>query len=144
MTTKDLTTLSPTELGGMAKADIIAEILEGVTQTDSTVVQDPKLGNISMEETTTDAYGNVLGTRMVDWTYYPTGEVNEIIVKDNRERLVIRHFRDGRQPMAIRTAIPERPKVAPPEVRPVPAEKKPWYRRLWHTLWPPVSDEQED
>lgn len=109
MTAEDLTTLSLAELGKMIKADIIAEILDGVTRIDSTIVSDPKLGNIRMEETTTDAYGKVLGTRIVEWTYYPGGEVDEITVDDGKERLLVKHYTDGKQAIATKKRIKPEP-----------------------------------
>ena len=97
------------ELDKMLKADIIAEILDGMTRTTSKVIQDPKLGNIHMEETTTDAYGKVLSVRIIEWTYYPTGEVDEITVTDDKERIVVKHYTDGKQPIAIKKPIKSEP-----------------------------------
>lgn len=106
MTAEDLTTLSPAQLDKMSKADIIAKILDGVTHTTSTLIEeDSKLGPIRKEETTTDAYGKLLGTRIIEYTYYLTGEVDEITVEEGEERLVVKHFTDGRQPVGTKTVI---------------------------------------
>ena len=105
MTTEDLTTLSPTELNKMLKADIIAEILDGVTHSSRTFEHDAKGNVICIEETTTDAYGKLLSTRIIDYTYYPGGEVDEITVEEGEERLVVKHFRNGKQPIGTKEVI---------------------------------------
>ena len=110
MTIEDLTTLSPAQLNKMLKADIIAEILDGVTRSSATLDQDDKGNAVRMEETTTDAYGKLLGTRIVEWTYYPGGEVDEITVTDDKERVVVKHYTDGKQPIAIKKPIKPEPK----------------------------------
>lgn len=105
MTAEDLAILSPAQLNKMLKADIIAEILDGVTRSSRAFEHDAKGNTVRMEETTTDAYGKVLDTRITDWTYYPTGEVDEITVTDDKERLVVKHFTDGKQPIAVKKPI---------------------------------------
>lgn len=98
---------TPSELNAMTKADIIAEILDGVTRSSRAFEHDAKGNPICMEETTTDAYGEVLGIRIIDWAYYATGEVDEITITDDKERLVVKHYTDGRQPIAIKKPMPK-------------------------------------
>jgi len=53
----------------------------------------------------TDILGNKLGSTKIDWTYYPTGEVNTITISelDALDTVIsqktIKHFLDGRQPL---------------------------------------------
>jgi hypothetical protein len=89
----------------MTKADIIAAILEGVTRHRREMEHDDQGNAVRMEETITDAYGELLGTRQGVWTYYNTGEVNVITMQefDADHKLTggyaVKHFRDGRQPI---------------------------------------------
>lgn len=101
----DLTTLSPAQLDKMLKADIIAEILDGVTRSSRTFEHDAKGNVIGIEDTTTNAYGKLLGIRIVEWTYYPGGEVDEITTTDAKEWIVVKHYTDGRQPVGTKKPI---------------------------------------
>ena len=56
---------------------------------------------------TTDILGNKIGSRKIDWTYYPTGEVDTITTTelDPLGQVIstqtIKHFTDGRQPVIL-------------------------------------------
>ena len=51
-----------------------------------------------------DILGEKLGSRKIDWAYYPTGEVDTITITDLDANDIIisvktlKHFRDGREP----------------------------------------------
>lgn len=99
-----------TELNAMTKAQLIASIVEGVTETIpvATRLEDGRL--LSIEETTKDAYGVVLGSRKMDYTYYedhPDKPVDEIMTKQfdaqgtETKRWKVKHFTDGSQPVLV-------------------------------------------
>jgi len=52
----------------------------------------------------TDILGNKTGSTQIDWTYYPTGEVDTITTTelDALDQVIsvktLKHFRDGREP----------------------------------------------
>jgi len=56
---------------------------------------------------TTDILGNKTGSTRIDWTYYPTGEVDTITTAelDPLGQVIstqtIKHFTDGRQPVIL-------------------------------------------
>jgi len=56
---------------------------------------------------TTDILGNKTGSTRIDWTYYPTGEVDTITTTelDALDQVIstqtIKHFTDGRQPVIL-------------------------------------------
>ena len=56
---------------------------------------------------TTDILGNKTGSTRIDWTYYPTGEVDTITTTelDALDQVIstqtIKHFTDGRQPITL-------------------------------------------
>lgn len=85
--------LTPAKLNAMTKADIIGAIYEGVTLVTANLTQREDGENLLLEETTTDAYGVLLGTGTVEWTYYPPDEADEIIVTDGEVEKVIRPCR---------------------------------------------------
>jgi len=70
---------SPAELGAMTKAQLIAAALDGVTHT--TAVNeyegDVLIGQV---QTTKNAYEVLVGTLTMEFTYYPTGEVDVITI----------------------------------------------------------------
>ena len=92
------------ELTALTKAQLIDKMLEGVTETTSVLTKREDGENVLLEETTKDAYGKVVGSRVVAWTYYKTGEVNEIgvVQMDALGKAVetynVKHYLDGRQP----------------------------------------------
>jgi len=56
---------------------------------------------------TTDILGNKTGSTRIDWTYYPTGEVDTITTTelDALDQVIstqtVKHFTDGRQPVIL-------------------------------------------
>lgn len=56
---------------------------------------------------TTDVLGNKLSSQKIEWTYYPTGEVDTIVISDLDaldtviSTKTIKHFIDGRQPIVL-------------------------------------------
>lgn len=103
MSCKELVAMTPAEVDAMTKADIIAEIFEDVTRSDAALTQEGG-ENIQLTETTTDAYEVLLGSRVVDWTYYGTSEVDEVTVtnKDDEGEIIdgyiVKHYKDTKQP----------------------------------------------
>ena len=95
--------MTPAQVEQMTKADIIIEIFEDVTRTTASLTQENGENKL-LEEMTTDAYEVLLGSRTVDWTYYGTGEVDEVTVtnKDSEGQTIggyiVKHYTDGRQP----------------------------------------------
>lgn len=93
------------ELDAMSKADIITSIFEDVTRITTELTEDENGEDLLLEETTTDAYETLLGSKTTEWTYYLTGEVDEVTVTERdseRETIdsyVIKHYLDGRQPI---------------------------------------------
>lgn len=91
----------------MTKAEIIAAILEGQTDSEIEVNEaQPGLGPIRRVGVLRDRVtGEVLSREHIAWTYYPTGEVDTITISHwdatgkETERLVIRHSTSGSQPM---------------------------------------------
>jgi len=100
----ELATKTPAELNAMNKADIIAKILEDVTRSTTDLEQDEHGNAIRQEETITDAYGTLLGTKQTVWTYYGSGEVNVITVQefDAKHKFLsgytVKHYKDEKQP----------------------------------------------
>jgi hypothetical protein len=100
----ELADKTPAELNAMTKVDIIAEILEGVRRRSRTKEEDERGNAVRMDETITDAYGELVGTREILWTYYNTGEVNVITVRERDDKgkllggYVVKHYTDGKQP----------------------------------------------
>jgi hypothetical protein len=103
MSCQELTAMTPAQVGDMDKADIITEIFESVTRTETTLVQESG-NNVELTEIVTDAYEVLLGSRLVEWTYYGIGEVDEVTVTNRDDEgattggYTIKHYRDGRQP----------------------------------------------
>lgn len=105
----DLTQLTPAELDKLTKDQLIAGILEGQTYSDVNLVKDKDGNNVELTEVTRDAYGKVLATKAVKWSYYDAGAgtVNEITVDEGKERLIVKHTLDGKQPTATKQLITE-------------------------------------
>ena len=121
----DLTQLTPTELDKLTKAGLIAAIVEGQRIDTSLPIERDKYGNaIRQLQRTKDAYGKVIEEKVIRWTYYgdgSTGEVNEIITEDAKERVTVKHTLDGAQPTLVRRVIAEPiPLEAEPEPVPEP------------------------
>jgi len=100
----NLAELSPSEVNKLTKADIIAEIFKDVRRSSASREEDEHGNAVRQEETITDAYGTVVGTREILWTYYKTGEVNVITVRDfdASHKLLggytVKHYRGEQQP----------------------------------------------
>lgn len=121
------TTLSLAQLRKASKADIVRNVgqyihahftkrqiiawlvldnTDGASIPDKVVVTKGPHGNVRRVEVYRDpATGAVLGGKITRKTYYPTGEIRDIIISDRdadkveTKRVRIRHFRDGRQPV---------------------------------------------
>lgn len=101
----DLTAKSAAQLNAMTKAQIVAAILDGTTMTETTRKPAANGDNGEQTEITRDAAtGKTLGKRATTWSYYKSGEVDEITVQtyDAADKptggYVVKHFTDGRQP----------------------------------------------
>lgn len=101
----DLTSKTRAELNEMTKDQLIAAIMEGETYIEfmREVTQSGDLKRL--EEVTRDVFsGDMLGSRIISWSYYDGGEVDEIGTQHlsaggkETERQEIKHFLDGRQP----------------------------------------------
>ena len=115
MTAEDLTTLSPAQLNKFTKAELIAAIVEEQWIDASLPIERDEYGNaIRQLQRTKDAYGEIVEEKIIRWTYYDAkeGTVDEITVEDDKERLVVKHFTDGRQPVGSKSLI-----------KPVPMER---------------------
>ena len=113
MALSDLQGKTPAELNAMTKANIIASILEGQTTSDVVRTATAKGDNSTLVEATRDlATGTVIGSRETSWTYYATGDVNEIVVVEKdaaakeMSRRTVKHYKDGRQPMVTASVAP--------------------------------------
>lgn len=99
-----LANLTLTELNSMTKTALISEAVKDVRKADAALAHD-KTGNaVRMDEEIRDAYGELMGAREILWTYYNTGEVNVITVRDfdAAHRLLggytVKHYRGAQQP----------------------------------------------
>jgi len=96
--------------GKMSKRDLIIAVVGSDKVTDAPVIKRRKDNQIESQlETERDIEtGAVLGSRLITWTYYETGEVDEIatIAMDaagkETSRRIIKHYTDGRQPESIK------------------------------------------
>lgn len=98
----DLTTKTPAELQSMTKAQIIAAILEGQTDTELEDSEDGPHGQVRRIYAVRDrATGAVLRRERTDWTYHPDGSVATIttVRRDGAgrqtARRTVRHRTDG-------------------------------------------------
>ena len=92
------------ELTALTKTQLIDKILEGVTET-IPVATWRKDGQLeSLEETTEDAYGKVVGSRKIEWSYFVSKPVKEIITTEfdpagkEVRKSTLRHYTTGKQP----------------------------------------------
>ena len=84
-------------------------ILENLEYKESVEIEniDSPNGQVLRIRETKDLLGQVLSKQRTEWTYYPTGPVNEVAIiqldATDKEiaRKVIKHFLDGRQPVEI-------------------------------------------
>jgi hypothetical protein len=79
------------------------------TQTFETLIQqadDPR-GQLIRVYELSDILGTKTGSRKIEWTYYPTGEVDTIIITelDALDQIIstktVKHFTGGRQPVLL-------------------------------------------
>ena len=104
----DLTQLTPAELDKLTKAELIAVIVEDQRIDASLPIERDEYGNaIRQLQRTKDAYGKVIEEKVITWTYYDAkeGTVDEIIIEDDKEQMVVKHYTDGRQPIMIKKPI---------------------------------------
>jgi hypothetical protein len=103
MTCVELQAMEPADVLAMDKADIVASIFEGVTRHETVNTYE---GNDLVEQvqTTTDAYENPIGSMELVFTYYGTGEIDEIEIteKDDQGEVIdtytIKHYKGLKQP----------------------------------------------
>jgi len=107
MNLTDIQAMNPNDARKLPQEELVKAIYEGQTYSDVNLVKDEFGNNAELTETVRDAYGNVLSTKVVKWTYYSAkeGTVNEIITEDGKERAEVKHTLDGRQPTLKRVAI---------------------------------------
>lgn len=80
-------------------------VIENMELTDLKISQDGPNGQVKKLFEVFDPLGNKLRSSSYDWTYYPNGQVNEIIIKtlDASNILIktqiIKHYLDGRKPI---------------------------------------------
>jgi len=108
-----LDNLSLTELTTMTKAQLIAALTEGRTETVCTKSKDGKNGQVEREYVTRDLAGNLLKTDRWDWTYNKDGSVFEIAhtvldakaVVTAKEKIV--HDKGAVSLVKLKTAAPD-------------------------------------
>lgn len=95
-----VTQLKTAATAGLTKRDLLI-----IANGSDTISTDPvrtyrKDGQIASQvEVVKDVETNtVILTKTITWTYYPTGEVDEITITENGKTKVIKHYIDGRQP----------------------------------------------
>ena len=82
-------------------------ITDNLTLGDLVEKEDGPNGQLLRVYKTTDVLGVKLTSRKIEWTYYPTGEVDTITISelDALDQLIsqktIKHFTDGRQPIIL-------------------------------------------
>jgi len=106
----DLIDKTPAELRAMDKEDIIKVIFEGETYSDPKLVKDQYGNNVELVDEIRRKYdGNLVGRRVVRWTYHNAkeGTVKDIITEDGKERAIVTHPLNGRQPALRRVPIAE-------------------------------------
>lgn len=105
----DLTQLTPQELDKLTKDQLIAGILEGQTYTETDPLVKDKFGNNLTHgwRVKDSATGNLISSHRVTWSYYDAKEgiVDEIAVQEGKKQQIIKHFMDGRQPIATKKPI---------------------------------------
>ena len=82
------------------KRELLIEIVGAETLSDEPARTYCKDGQIeSQSEVMRDVETNeIVSTKQMTWTYYKTGEVDEITITENGKTKVIKHYIDGRQP----------------------------------------------
>ena len=97
---KTLVELKEIVTADLTKRDLLIQIAGSETLSDEPVRTYRKDGQIeSQSETFRDVETNkIVSTKQMTWTYYPTGEVDEITINENGKVKIIKHFIDGRQP----------------------------------------------
>ena len=83
----------------LTKRDLLIQIVGSETIADEPIRTYRKDGQIeSQSEVLRDVETNkVVSTKQIIWTYYKTGEVDEITISENGKTKVIKHYLD-RQP----------------------------------------------
>jgi hypothetical protein len=95
-----VTQLKTAVTAGMTKRDLLI-----IANGSDTISTEPtrtyrKDGQIeSQSEVIKDVETNaVILTKIITWSYYETGEVDEIAITENGKKKVIKHYLDSRQP----------------------------------------------
>ena len=92
------------ELTALTKTELIDKMLEGVTETTTSLTKREDGENVLLEETTEDAYGKVVGSRKIEWSYFVSKPVKEIITTEFNpagkevRKSTLRHYTTGKQP----------------------------------------------
>ena len=96
-------------LNDLTKKQIIELFLDDVEVPDHPIIEKYSDGQLKNRRTIVrDVLGSKLRTRIIDWSYYKSGEVDIISVKDyDLEGICIsdeqiKHFLGGRQPRRVR------------------------------------------
>ena len=106
-TEKEITDNVVAQLRKLDKKTLIETLVDQIIITELTESKDQKEGQTLRVEVTKDVLGNKIGSRRIEWTYYPAGPVDEIkdIQMDSADvetsRKVIKHYTDGRQPVMV-------------------------------------------
>ena len=97
--TKTVDQLKVDLTAGMTKRDLLIELIGSETITSKPIRKYRRDGQIeSQSEVFRDVETNkVIGTKQITWTYYKTGEVDEIAITENGKTKIIKHYLD-RQP----------------------------------------------
>ena len=96
---KTITELKEIVTADLTKLDLLIQIAGSETLSDEPVRTYRKDGQIeSQSEVYRDVETNkIVSTKQMTWTYYKTGEVDEIAITENGKTKTIKHFLD-RQP----------------------------------------------
>ena len=82
-------------------------VTDDLTLGDLVQSEDSTNGQVLKVYETTDILGDNLGSQKIEWTYYPTGEVDTITISelDALDAVIsiktIKHFKDGREPTIL-------------------------------------------
>lgn len=111
MSLAEIHAMRPNEVRELTKEQLIEHILEGQTYTANEYRHEDEYHNATEQGwEIRDSYtGNLISKHRVVWTYHDAkkGTVNEIITEDGKERTIVKHTLDGKQPSLIRRAIEE-------------------------------------
>lgn len=98
-----VTQLKAALTAGMTKRDLLIKANGSDKISNEPIITYHTNGQIASQvETFLDVETNtVVSTNTITWTYYKSGEVDEITIEENGKRKTIKHFTDGRQPEVL-------------------------------------------